>query len=140
MKVYTFVIKGNQVDPVRGNPLPKVRFTGKQSWRPEVQKYARWKEYVRGCFLGYLMDQKLINHAEFRGLAYGKTKPIVLAKDARAFMEIKIQWSSKVHGDPEGMFGSIADALFDNDKNLAGSFDFEYSSDKKAMTFVTIRI
>jgi len=65
-------------------------------------------------------------------------KPITLDKDAKARMDIKIYWNSKVHGDPENIFGSVADALFKNDKNLAGSFDFEYSKDGTARVEVKI--
>jgi len=33
--------------------------------------------------------------------------------------------ANEKHADPESVFGSIADAHFENDKHVAGSFTFE---------------
>lgn len=55
-------------------------------------------------------------------------------------MEILIHWNSGVHGDPENVFGSIADSLFGQDKYLAGGFDFKQSEDGCARVEVTITL
>lgn len=36
-------------------------------------------------------------------------------------MDLVIRWADDAHGDPENCFGSIADALFSQDKYLYGS-------------------
>jgi hypothetical protein len=38
------------------------------------------------------------------------------------------------------VFGSIADALFENDNELAGAFTFEHADDEKGSVDVEIRI
>lgn len=41
-------------------------------------------------------------------------------------MRLFIRWANDAHGDPEGVFGSIADALFIQDKYLAiAGVDFD---------------
>lgn len=140
MKKISFTIQGNHKDPY-GNPLPKLKMTGKQRWMPKAQEYGRWKQHVKGCFLSELVDEGLLKRADFRDLIYvhEDLKPIVKSKKP-ARMEIMIWWCSDVHGDPENIFGSIADALFENDKYLAGSFDFAQSPNKKARVDVTITL
>jgi len=47
----------------------------------------------------------------------------------RAKMAIVIRWKNNAHGDAENIFGSIADALFSQDKWLDGSFEGKVSDD-----------
>jgi hypothetical protein len=51
-----------------------------------------------------------------------------------------IFWANEKHADPENVFGSIADALFENDNHVAGSFTFEHADDKKGRVEVEITI
>lgn len=55
-------------------------------------------------------------------------------------MDIDIEWGSGVHGDAENVFGSIADALFKQDKYLNGSFNGDDALDKvgKVNVFITL--
>lgn len=119
----TFTIKGNQDDPT-GNPIPKLKKTGKQHWTPEAKRYVRWKEHVQIALIDALqkINPEAARDAARNIAAVGK--PLVLG-DRRAHMAIKISWKNGAHGDPENIFGSIADALFYNDKELYGSFDPE---------------
>ncbi len=55
-------------------------------------------------------------------------------------MSILIHWMGHSHGDPENIFGSIADALFSQDKYLAGEFDFRQSEDDCGHVDVTITL
>lgn len=64
-------------------------------------------------------------------------KVIVLPKGKKAYMDIFIFWADGKHGDPENIFGSIADALFWDDKHLCGSFDYV---DEKGDGHVIVRI
>jgi hypothetical protein len=118
-----FTIRGNADDPV-GNPLPKIRMTRRQSWKPEVKRYIRWKQHVVDAYIATVKamhpDESIVASLN---LARGK-KPIVL-DGRRARMDIRIKWHDGHRADAENVFGSIADALFHNDKNLSGSFDFE---------------
>lgn len=118
MKIYSFDIRGNQTDPF-GNAFPKLKMTGKQSWTDKAQAYAMWKVYVQKAYLDSLPPDQY--QQALRNIFKHK-KPIVLEKDALALMDLKISFKGGVHGDPENIFGSIADALFYNDKNLYGSF------------------
>lgn len=120
------------------NPVPKLKMTGKQHWTPKAQEYVKWKSFVASClnsYVGKLEDRKLPEWYSLTG-----KKPIVLQKGQDAHMHLHITWANEAHGDPENIFGSIADALFENDKHLAGSFDFEHSKEKKSRVDVTIQI
>jgi hypothetical protein len=121
------------------NPLPKLKMTGKQHWMPKAQEYTKWKGWVVAAYFDAKFPNAVIDcrdYGEAHDLMAGK--PIVLDKDQKARMDIKIYWSNNVHGDPENIFGSIADALFKNDKNLAGSFDWEFS--KNGLARVEVKI
>lgn len=123
MRTYRFTIKGNHKSQT-GNPMPKLKMTGKQHWTPRAQEYAKWKDHVVGSFFDSIRTavapaqsiadmQRLYANNLAR---YGK--PFVLNAIEHAFMSLRIYWSNKAHGDPENIFGSIADALFVNDKNV----------------------
>ncbi len=116
MKTYHFTIQGNHKSRV-GNAVPKLKMTGKQHWTPKAREYVQWKEHVVYSFLdsikGNVIDQRM-----FASNCARHGKPFILGLTDPALMVLKIYWSNKGHGDPENIFGSIADALFLNDKNL----------------------
>jgi len=114
-------ITGNADDPI-GSPLAKIRKTKKQAWTDPVQRYARWKVYV---LEQYHKQTKTRVQWEFvKGSNKSRmVKPFKTSEDNQGHMHIKIQWKNGVHADPEGVFGSIADALFSQDKYLSGSFE-----------------
>lgn len=115
MKTITFQIKGNHQSG-SSNPLPKLKMTGKQSWTKKAREYVAWKDHVIRSFIDSMTDETEKRNAILNVSRYGK--PIVIQKTDHAIMVLKITWSNKAHGDPENVFGSIADALFKNDKNL----------------------
>lgn len=96
--------------------------TGKQHWTDKAQAYVKWKHFVQRELINDLRIEKPeeARRCEQNIAMYGK--PIVLEKNQTARMDILISWKNGAHGDPENIFGSIADALFHNDKNLYGSF------------------
>lgn len=120
MKTIFFQIKGNHTDPF-GNAFPKLKMTGKQHWTPKARSYVMWKTYVQSA----LIKELRLENPEAARLCEQNIaicgKPLVL-DDKEARMDILISWKNGSHGDPENIFGSIADALFYNDKNLWGSF------------------
>lgn len=95
--------------------MPKLRLTQKALWTPKALRYFAWADYVRECYW----------------LALGKAQKVKpYGKDFVGRMDIAIYWSNERHGDQEGIFGSLADALFENDKELCGSF-VAFHNDKK---------
>jgi len=116
----SFIIKGNHKDPA-GNPFPKLKMTGKQHWTAKAREYVKWKEHVVAALIDEIsrINKRAAQDAA-RNYAALK-KPLVLG-NRYAEMHIRIKWKNGAHGDPENIFGSIADALFYNDKNLYGSF------------------
>ncbi len=133
---YKFIIKGNESD-LKGNPRPKLKMTKNQQWTPLARRYVEWKKHIVSSFLAELKNKDV---AEFRyryGCFIANGKPII-ENDIKMRMDIKIWWKSRQHGDPENIFGSIADALFKQDKNLAGSFDFDEAIDDVGKVEVSI--
>lgn len=118
-----FKIKGTHEDP-RGNAIPKLKKTGKQFWTPAARRYVKWKEHCVKALIGEIEKRSPAAAREAARNYAALGKPLVLAT-RRARMDIVVTWSDGKHGDPENVFGSIADALFHNDKYLAGSFDFK---------------
>lgn len=125
---FIFRIEGNQEDPGRGNAIPKVKLTGRQQWTKSAQRYKYWKQYVQAALLHlyYKNGHSPVYRTMLKNIALWK-KPIVLGKDQIARMDIVICWDNEKHADPESVFGSIADTLFEDDKHLAGSFEFMHS-------------
>lgn len=131
---YGFTIKGTH-EGENKNPLPKIKLTKRQQWTKKAIQYAHWKEHVKAAFIDSVPDEE---RAEMIRNIIHTGHPLTTGKDRKAVMEICIAWGSGVHGDPENIFGSIADALFDQDKYLAGRFDFVDYSVEKPRVVVTI--
>ena len=118
MKTYNFTIEGNHKSPT-GNAMPKLKMTGNQSWTPRAKEYVAWKSHVQYAFMKSLSGkEKLDDQRMFASNMARFGKPFVKGMTVLAMMIIGIHWSNKAHGDPENIFGSIADALFKDDKNL----------------------
>lgn len=118
-----FTIKGTHEGP-SNNPIPKLKMTGRQHWTPNARRYTKWKEHCVAALIEELAKRSPAAAREAAKNYAALGKPLVLAT-RRARMDIVIVWSDGHHGDPENIFGSIADALFHNDKYLSGSFDFK---------------
>ncbi len=131
---FQFSIFGTQEDPL-GNPIPKLKMTGRQQWTPKAKRYAEWKFYVQKAF----MDRLQPLHRQIYDTNVLMTgKPLIIPKGKKALMTLMICWKDLRHPDPENVFGSIADALFANDKTLAGSFDFNPTPTGQGRVDVTI--
>ncbi len=120
--LYKFTIVGNESD-IKGNPRPKARLTRQQTWTTQAQRYSAWKKHVVSSFLAELKNSD-IKEFQYRYNSFIANGKPILESDDKMKMDIKIWWRNNAHGDPENIFGSIADALFKQDKFLAGSFDF----------------
>lgn len=112
------------------HPLPKLRMTGGQSWKPEVKRYIEWKKHVRQSFLQSLEEsyQSMLPACKARVDLGEKPIPSFFGK---AQMTVVASYRNDKHPDTENVFGSIADALFDNDTNLEGKFGFTVDRDCK---------
>lgn len=119
-----FIINGTH-EGARKNAIPKLKKTRGQQWTPEAKRYVAWKAYVVDALLSELkLASKAAHDIAVRNYAT-LGKPIDLAK-RKARMDLMIHYNGEAHADPENIFGSIADALFYNDKHVAGSFDFDH--------------
>ena len=120
-----FSIHGNHEDK-HGNPIPKARFTRAQHFAGFADRYREYLEYVRGIFHDavYTSDGRLKRKDLEEYLTPLDGKPLSTGK-IKCRMEIFITWANETHGDPENIFGAIADALFKNDKYLAVVADFD---------------
>lgn len=103
-------------------------------------KYNNWKGYVVANFIDAIdkMDkderEKIKSHINFLN-----SKPIV-ATENKIYVKIYIEFKDKTHGDGDNIFKGICDALFMNDKYIAGEFDYEYSKDKIGKIDIEITI
>ena len=74
-------------------------------------------------------------------MAAGKLrKPIDLSKAYKVRMDILIYFKDDVRADADNVFKGIADALFDNDKYVVGSFDYKTPEDGKGRVEVLLTI
>lgn len=131
MKI-AFTIYGNQENK-GGNPIPKLKMTGRQHWTPKAQGYVAWKEYVNK------ICQKSMQETPPYYLPTSMVKTFCLDKNQTAYMDLTIWWANEKHADPENVFGSIADALFENDRHLNGSFVALHNPEGKGRVDVVIK-
>lgn len=131
-----FTIPGNGKDPA-GNAVPKLKMTGNQHWTPKAQAYKAWKTHVRAVMLNQIAGQGFLTRNEITKALYTDAKILDTTKTPMT-MHLRIFWKNNAHGDPENIFGSIADAIFINDKNLNGSFTGEVCPEGRGRVEVTI--
>lgn len=132
-----FTVKGNAMNNY-GNPISKLKMTGRQFWLPKARRYVEWKQKV----MASLLDQTRDHPARYwitRNIAL-LGKPLGTAKDLRGHMSINIFWADNTHGDPENVFGSIADSVFFQDKYLDGSFISQMSATKEGRVDIIINL
>lgn len=109
-----FTIYGNQ-EKRNGNPIGYHRTTQGSFWNAGSRRYKAWKDYVVASY------DRAFNTATLSG------KPIKTTE--KMYLHTRIFFASGVRSDPDNIQKGIADALFENDKNLAGSYDFDFDKD-----------
>jgi len=119
----SFTIVGNQEDE-QGNPIPKAKLTQGQQWTSRAQRYGAWKRHVRASALDAVIAQ---NKPSWMVVRLTQNQHL-FDKDevVGGRLDIRITWANEAHGDPESIFGSIADSLFAQDKHLVGSISAEH--------------
>lgn len=111
-----FIIYGNQ-ESKKGNPIGYHRTTQGSYWNAGSKRYNAWKAHVVASFIDGTKEA-----------SFGTGKPINLGK-SKAYLHTMIYYANQARPDPDNVQKGIADALFVNDKNVAGSYDF--TEDKK---------
>ena len=121
---FSFTINGTH-EGRQKNAIPKIKKTARQYWTKEVKRYTLWRKHVQAEFLQQLKE---VNGKEAVKLAENvliKLRPI---PDTKKRIEVKmiIYFKGERHADPENVFGSIADALLQQDKHVKGEFDYRH--------------
>jgi len=109
---------------LKGHPIPYLRMTrgelraikyaGKGATKYHViKRYLEWKDYVLLTFTSCCHQNGIQ----------------LLDMKQKSYMEIRIWFENKRHGDPDNIWKGIADAIYDNDKFVEGKFIFEYDKD-----------
>ncbi len=127
MRKINFTIRGNAINPL-GNAMPKVKLTKAQQWTERAQDYVAWKDHVVKAVMGSL-DDPLDVAVSAKNLVMLR-KPLTINPGQFGFMRLRIAWMNEAHADAESVFGSIADALFVNDKHLDGLFLSDHDQQK----------
>jgi hypothetical protein len=139
MKTISFTIEGNHKGA--GNAIPKLKMTQGQQWMPKAREYTAWKSFVVSRLFSALDEAKdfdTYNICSANQVRYGK--PIALGKDECAILTIGFLWADAKHGDPENCLGSIADAIFWNDKNVDVATSSYFDSKKQGHIKINILI
>ena len=121
MKEIRFKIKGNQEDGT-GNPVPYTRTTQRSYWNEKAKRYKEYKDYVVATFNDHIKKEHPEYLQKFQRNWINRGKPIELKKDAKVKVDTMIEWKNKNHGDPDNIWKGIVDTLFNEDKNIDGSF------------------
>lgn len=125
-----FSIYGNQENP-DGNPIPYTRVTQGSTWSDKAQRYEKWKSYVVvASGLDYVMDTNKMK----------MLKPIEVPKGYKVWMTVMSTFMNETHPDSDNVFKGIADALFQNDKKVAGLHDFDVVKGGRGRVDVSIHI
>lgn len=137
MATIRFTIPGNQ-DNKGGNPIPYARTTQAGQWTDRAIRYRAWKNHVVAQYIDAVRLLGPDDRALF-GTEKDLTdkKPIPKTK-GKVYMHLMITYCNKAHGDSDNLFKGIADALFMDDKYIAGSFDYEYGKEGKVEVEIII--
>lgn len=108
MSYYILEIRGNQEDPLNGNPIPCLRVTQRSIWSKPAKRYNAWKKYVVGCWI-----EKFGERPDFN--SFGEHR-----------LNVHCRFKGERHGDPTNIRRGIEDALFKNDKHVFGTVTFNH--------------
>lgn len=135
--ILKFTIRGNQEDP-EGNPIGFKRVL-KGSWNAAATRYMEWQQYVRSELLRKFEYQ--VNAKDEDLTLENVGHPIVLKKDQKVQVEIKVFWKNHAHSDLDNVLKGILDSIFKDDKGVNGiRAEYQMAPDKKGRVDVTIKI
>ena len=108
MSSYILEIRGNQEDPLKGNPIPCARMTQRSKWSKAARRYLAWKKYVVGCWIEKFGERPFF------------------PPDRYYRLNVEIVFRGERHGDPTNIRRGVEDALFSQDKHVSGNVEFEH--------------
>jgi hypothetical protein len=100
--------------PTDGNAVPYTRMTQMEAKRgnyPKVKRYLDWKRMLVISSAPYVL------------------KHYHPAPKEKVYVYVHIYFKDKRHGDPDNVYKGILDALYRQDKYVAGCVDFGYDRD-----------
>ena len=115
-----------------------MRSTQRTQWLPKVVRYNEWKGHVVAKFIDHIESLSKEERDELKPYINFLDKKPIIATSKKIYVKIYVTFKDKAHGDGDNIFKGIADALFMNDKYVAGSFDYEYSKDKQGKIYIQI--
>lgn len=114
---FKFTIYGNQ-ENIKGNPIPYFRQTQRSArFNKNATRYHGWKDHVRNAFNASIKDANL-------------NQQILLEVPIKAYLHTEIYFANRKHGDSDNIQKGIKDAIFKNDKMVAGTYDFFYNKER----------
>jgi len=100
---------------VYGQPVPYKRTTQNSKWTDA--NYKRYQCYKDAIVLAFLEQcEGNWNHI----------KPLTTVRGQKTKVELMIYFKNFAHGDSDNVMKGLLDALFECDKYVSGSFDFDY--------------
>jgi|GEM_PF-1837817 len=141
-----FVVPGNQ-ESRTGNPVPYLRMTqneltmihvddrrlksnAQRKKKAMIRRYLDWKRYVAQC---------CYYESELDGVsATSREIGEFLRQKGKMRVDCMVYFANKKHGDVGNIRKAVEDSLFENDKYVVGSVDYDYDSERPR-TEVTVR-
>lgn len=109
---------------VPGIPIPYLRMTQDQVWLMRVpdQKLDKGQQTLKRAIRRYLSYKDLCRE-QAAGLGFSRY-PL-----AKVYLNVMVFFDRKNHADPENIRKGLQDAIYDNDRMVAGLVDFDYDFD-----------
>lgn len=116
---------------VLGNPVPYKRMTQGQVklMRIPYHKLRLASVKVVDGIKRYLDYKDIVRYSAIK-------EKFERAPKEKVYLHVMIYFKNKAHGDPENVRKGIQDALFEQDKYVAGSVDFDYDADNSRCEIV----
>lgn len=136
MKEISFTIIGNS-EETNGNPIGYKRLL-KNKIRDADYRYINWCEHVRKAYYDAYPSMAVFDISFKSNRDTRSTPKPFQLKFKKAYLHTMMYFSDNKHADPDNVQKGIADALFENDKKVAGTYDFEMSKEKEGRVLVKI--
>lgn len=108
---------------VPGHPVPYLRMTVGQT-RLMKAKYHRLSPKLQKV---YDQVKRYLDYKDAVAMIASVHK-FDRSPKAKVHMTVKAYFKNNIRGDMDNIFKAIADAVYQNDKNLVGSFDYEFDT------------
>ncbi len=114
---------------IPGNPKGYITRTRQIVWLLKIPRNKVSEKYIKAWerarhYLDY------IETIRYFALEAGFYKKYSTKPKEKLYLNVMIYFANQEHSDPENVRKAIQDALFSDDKKIAGSYDFDYDEDK----------